>query len=82
MNPLSNETNAEAYLAQLPELRKKFPIGYYALFAGAALVGAYATYSDALTHGYETAGKSPFFVKQISTINEDIQSVLSPFTVS
>ena len=78
-----NEPNRIAFTQELPALRSKFPSGYYALFVGAALVGAYATYSDALTHGYDKAGNAPFFVKQINTAtNEDVQCVISPFTAS
>jgi hypothetical protein len=83
MDSTTNELNRVAFARELPSLRSKFPSGYYVLFVGAALVGAYATYSDALAHGYDKAGKAPFFVKQINTASdEDIQCVLSPFTAS
>ena len=83
MNSTPNEANRLAFAQELPALRNKFPVGYYALFVGAAPVGAYATYSDALTHGYDKAGKSPFFVKQINTAaDEDVQCVVSPFTAT
>ncbi len=78
----SNEANRHAFRQELPKLRTKLPAGYYALFVGASLVGAYATYSDALTKGYDTAGKTPFFVKQINSSDEDVQCVVSPFTAS
>ncbi len=77
-----NQVNAVAYAAELPSLRRKFPIGHYALFVEAAFIGAYATYSDALIQGYEHAGKQPFLVKQISIIGEEIHCVLTPFTTA
>jgi hypothetical protein len=82
MDDLTNQPNRQAFSEALPTLRAQFPLGYYALFAGASLVGAYATYSDALTEGYRTVGKAPFFVKQIQSVDEDIQCVASPFTIS
>jgi hypothetical protein len=76
-----NDPNRFAFRAELPKLRAKLPAGYYALFVGASMVGAYATYSDALTEGYNTAGKAPFFVKQVNS-SDEVQCVVSPFTTS
>jgi hypothetical protein len=75
-----NQLSKEAYTADLPKLRSRFPTGFYALYVGAALVGAFASYSDALTEGYNAAGMAPFFVKQISSV-EEVQCVVTPIIV-
>jgi hypothetical protein len=74
----TNQNNYAAYQEQLPALRSQYASGYYALFIGAVLVGAYASYPEALTEGYERAGKGAFFVKQIAAPNEDFDCVISP----
>jgi hypothetical protein len=82
MDTTSNEANKQAFKQQLPTLRSCFPAGRYALFVGATLIGAYASYAEALSDGYEKAGKAPFFVKQINTPDDEVQLVVSPFTVA
>ncbi|MFN0075275.1 MAG: hypothetical protein ACKVY0_02250 [Prosthecobacter sp.] len=81
MQVADNRTNKAAYEAQLPNLRQRYPLGHFAVFAGAALVGAYPSYGEALRHGYERAGKADFFVKQI-TQKEEVQHVATPFAVA
>lgn len=74
MQVVDNKTNKAAYKAQLPNLWQHYPPGHFAVFAGAALVGAYPSYVGSLRHGYERAGKTGFFVKQI-TQKEEVQHV-------
>lgn len=71
----SLEPEIQAFEEQLPVLREKFPIGTYVLFAGACLLGAFDSYSEALKMGYEKVGMEPFLVKQVSREGEDVQYV-------
>jgi hypothetical protein len=81
MNGSGNSENKAAYEAELPRLREQYPIGYFAVFAGAAFLGAFPHYGDALRQGYERAGRDDFFVKQITSA-EEIQRVATPLAVA
>ncbi|MGV3660378.1 MAG: hypothetical protein ACO1TE_09330 [Prosthecobacter sp.] len=76
-----NQTNRAAYEAQLPVLRQRYPLGHFAVFAGAELLGTYPTYGQALREGYQCAGQADFFVKQI-TSKEETQHVVTPLAVA
>jgi hypothetical protein len=71
------EISRQAYEKQVTDLATKFPLGYYAVFIGAAFIGAFKKYGEALKTGYKEAGNSPFFVKQIHC-SEEVQCVVSP----
>ena len=78
--PTALENNIGAYHAEFPRLTARFPLGFFALFAGAVFVNAYPTYAEAVTAGYEQTDDDYFLVKQIASADEDIQSVATPFT--
>ena len=42
--------------------------GKYVVIGGQRIVGAYDTYDDAITVGYDTFGLTPFLVKQIGLV--------------
>ena len=44
--------------------------GQYVLIKGEEIGGFYSSYDDALTAGYEKFGLTPFFVKQISVVEQ------------
>ncbi|HEY1051707.1 MAG TPA: hypothetical protein VGE39_18170 [Prosthecobacter sp.] len=75
-----NQANRAAYEAQLPLLRQRHPLGHFAVFTDAELIGAYATYGQALREGYQRAGSADFFVKQI-TSKEETQHVVTPLAI-
>lgn len=76
-----NQANRAAYEEQLPTLRQRYPLGHFAVFTDAGLLGAYPTYGQALREGYQRAGASDFFVKQI-TSKEETQHVVTPLAVA
>jgi hypothetical protein len=76
-----NQANRAAYEVQLPALRQRYPLGHFAVFADAGLVGAYPSYGQALREGYQRAGRADFFVKQI-TSKEETQHVVTPLAVA
>lgn len=71
------EISRQAYERNVADLATKFPLGYYAVFIGAAFAGAFKQYGEALKVGYKEAGNTPFLVKQIHC-NEEVQCVVSP----
>jgi len=79
MNELAESKNA--YSESLDKLRRDYRGSHYAVFAGAAFLGAYPTYHDALLQGYNTVGDKPFLVKQIDC-DEEKQCVASPVPVT
>lgn len=60
------EKDEAVFRAELPKLVSE--AGKYALVYEQKFVGAFATYEEALTRGYELAGLNPFLVQQISEI--------------
>jgi hypothetical protein len=58
------EKELQRYNLLLPSLT--IDIGRFALIYGDELVGAYASYEEALAIGYERCGLQPFLVKRIS----------------
>ncbi len=75
MNELAE--SKDAYVASLGNLRRDFRGEDYAVFAGAAFLGAFPSYHDALARGYREVGDKPFLVKQIDC-GEETQCVASP----
>jgi len=74
LEPLEAEINA--FEAQLPSLREKFPTGTYVLFVGSEVLGHFTSYAKALEAGYDAVGfERPFLVKQVSKEGEDVAHV-------
>lgn len=70
------EAEILAFEAQLPILRKTYPVGTYVLFVGSTLVDNFSSYAQALEAGYEKVGfDKPFLVKQVSKEGEDVAHV-------
>jgi hypothetical protein len=57
------EKELETYRRELPSLLKQE--GQFVVISGDEVLGAWPTYSAAMTAGYEKYGLGPFMVKQI-----------------
>lgn len=60
------ESEQKTYARALPNLLTEQ--GKFALVVGDEVVGAYGTYEDALTVGYERFGLKPFMIRQIEAV--------------
>ncbi len=70
-----------AFYAEQSRLKGIYPTAYFALFIGAAFVGAYPTYEAALDEGYTQAEGADFFVKQIEAETE-VHCIVGPVVAS
>ena len=58
------EKDEAALMAELPKLKAE--AGKFALVFEQRFIGAFTTYQEAVTKGYEIAGVKPFLVEQIT----------------
>ena len=64
MDEIELEKDEAVFRAELPKLTPE--AGKYALVFEQKLIGAFATYEEALSKGYELAGMKTFLVQQIT----------------
>jgi len=70
----------QAFETSVADLARRFPGSHYAVFVGSLFLGAFRKYGDALAAGYEKAGNTSFFVKQIKSANE-VRCVVSTIAI-
>ena len=80
MNTKTNhlEASLDTFNASINDLMEKYPKGYFVLIIKEKVIGAYETYGEALSRGYQKSEDRQFFVKQIKSPDEDFEYVLSP----
>lgn len=76
-HPESLKEELETFRRQLPSLKADYPLGHFAVIAGAVFLGAFASYDAALEAGYENAPSPKFLVKQIGS-DDEVQHVVTP----
>src|SRR5207302_1898928 len=62
------DTEVETYRRELPNLLRD--TGKFVLIQGDKLYGTWSTFDDVIQEGYRLFGLKPFFVRQISPIEE------------
>ena len=65
------EKEARIFEQNLPELVKT-ELGKYVLVKDDKIVGAFAAIVDALSYGYEKFKDQPFFIRQVSLVQQPI----------